>query len=287
MTNKLKHNKKRNVGIIYELLVRNMTRQLLSENMKNVNTIKQLIEKHFNKKTEIYKEYKIFSALSDNLNKSLNENKELARSIIKESKVLCQNIDTKKLEKEKSNLIKSINYTFGKKFYFEHIPNYVNLATIQITLNEWKNKSFNIQNTVLLEEKIINNLIQKETKSYEELKESVDKSNSDQIVMNIMTKKINEKYKNMSADQKNLIKSYAFYYEKDKSYLIQYLNEQKTNSINLLKEFKSNNESEYLNSKIEHVMKNIKSLNENNITDDTIVKFLTISQLITELSEDK
>ena len=287
MTNKLKHNKKRNVGIIYELLVRNMTRQLLSENMKNVNTIKQLIEKHFNKKTEIYKEYKIFSALSDNLNKSLNENKELARSIIKESKVLCQNIDTKKLEKEKSNLIKSINYTFGKKFYFEHVPNYVNLATIQITLNEWKNKSFNIQNTVLLEEKIINNLIQKETKSYEELKESVDKSNSDQIVMNIMTKKINEKYKNMSADQKNLIKSYAFYYEKDKSYLIQYLNEQKTNSINLLKEFKSNNESEYLNSKIEHVMKNIKSLNENNITDDTIVKFLTISQLITELSEDK
>jgi len=285
MTSKFKHNKKRNVGILYELLVRNMTRSLMTEDLKKVNELKILIERHFKKNTELYKEYKIFSALSIDLNE--NKNKNIAKSLIKESKRLSLDINTRKLEKEKSSLIKSINYTFGKKFYFEHIPNYVNLATIQIALNEWKKKSYDIQKTVLLEEKIVNNLMNTKENNYEDLKSDIDKSKSDQIVMNIMTKKINEKYKNMSESQKNLIKSYAFYYENDHKKLQNHLSEQKALSIQLLEKFKKENHNEFLKNKVNQVLKNINVINENKIDDSTIIKFLTISQLITELNSEE
>lgn len=286
---KLKHNKKRNVGIIYELLVRNMTRNLISENLENVEKIKKLIERHFHKNTELYKEYKIFNALSSN-DFSQTEKKDIAKSIIEESKRLTKKIDTVNLEKEKSKLIRDINYKFGKKFYFEHVPNYVNLATIQIAINEWKKNSFDIEKTVMLEQKLIDNLLNsKKIESYEELKENVDNQNSDRIVMNIMTKKLNEKYSNMSDDQKNLIKSYAFYYESNKDKLKSYLSTMKSNSITLLENFKHNekDQNSYLISKVDDVMKNIQRIDENKIDDETIIKFLTLTQLINELKEEK
>ena len=286
MTNKLKHNKKRNVGIIYELLVRNMTKALVANNLTHVNKIKSLIENHFNKKTELYKEYKIFSALSTDVT---GENKSnIAKSMIAESKKMIKRINNVKLEKEKSNLIREINYKFGKKFYFEHVPNYVNLATIQIALNEWKKETFDVKKTVLLEEKIINNLVAlPKQETYKKIKEDIDKSDSNKIVMNIMTKKINEKYENMSSDQKELIKNYAFFFENNQEKLVKMLKERKNTSLKLLKRFKNNNQSNYLNNKIDSVADNIKSIDENNISDKTIIKFLTVSQLISELKSEE
>lgn len=286
MTNKLKHNKKRNVGIIYELLVRNMTKALVANNLTDVNKIKSLIENHFNKKTELYKEYKIFSALSANV---IEENKSnIAKSMIAESKKMIKRINNVKLEKEKSNLIREINYKFGKKFYFEHVPNYVNLATIQIALNEWKKETFDVKKTVLLEEKIINNLVAlPKQETYKKIKEDIDKSDSNKIVMNIMTKKINEKYENMNSDQKELIKNYVFFFENNQEKLVKMLKERKNTSLKLLKRFKNNNQSSYLNNKIDNVADNIKRIDENNISDETIVKFLTVSQLISELKSEE
>lgn len=284
---KIKHNKKRNVGIIYELLVRNMTRALLSENNSKVNKIKSLIEKHFHKKTELYQEYRIFNALSNGL-KNTEFTRSTASALLNESKKVCKKIDSKRLEREKSFLIKEINYSFDKKFYFEHISNYVELATIQIVMNEWKKDDYNIKNTVLLEEKIINSLVEsKKEDKYNEINETINNTQSDKIVMNIMTKKINEKYNHMTSDQKNLIKSYAFFFEKDKDRLVSYLKEQKEKSITLLESFRTKNESTYLNNKINTVIDNVTSINENNISDDTIIKFLTVSQLITELSSEE
>lgn len=286
MTNKLKHNKKRNVGIIYELLVRNMTKALVANNLTHVNKIKSLIENHFNKKTELYKEYKIFSALSTDVT---GENKSnIAKSMIVESKKMIKKINNVKLEKEKSNLIREINYKFGKKFYFEHVPNYVNLATIQIALNEWKKETFDVKKTVLLEEKIISNLISlPRQETYKKIKEDIDKSDSNKIVMNIMTKKINEKYENMNSDQKELIKNYVFFFENNQEKLVKMLKERKNTSLKLLKRFKNNNQSNYLNNKIDNVADNIKRIDENNISDETIIKFLTVSQLISELKSEE
>lgn len=284
---KIKHNKKRNVGIIYELLVRHMSKALISEDASKVDKIKTLIEHHFHKKTELYQEYRIFTALLNNI-KNINYTKSTAQSLLNESKNISKNINVKKLEKEKSALIKEINYSFNKAFYFEHIPSYKKLATIQVVMNEWKKKNNDIQNTVLLESKIINSLVDAmPVVSYEQLKESSNSSNTDKIVMNIMTKKINNKYKHMTNEQKDLIKSYAFYIENDKNKLINFLSEQKQASIALLESFKVNNDSDYLKQKINSVISNVTKINESNLCDETMVKFLTVSQLITELKSEE
>jgi len=63
---KVKHNKKRNVGIIYELLVSNMANFLLIDDRSRANKIKEIIESHFHSSTELFKEYRVFKALTKN-----------------------------------------------------------------------------------------------------------------------------------------------------------------------------------------------------------------------------
>ena len=82
------HNKKRNVGIIYELLIHHMTKCLLSGNRNEANVVKNIIEKRFRKGTELYKEYRIFNGLF----KAQIKKTEIAASLISESKKFIQKI---------------------------------------------------------------------------------------------------------------------------------------------------------------------------------------------------
>jgi hypothetical protein len=59
------HNKKRNVGIIYELLLRNISSHLVAKNNKLAQESLDLLTNHFNKSSEIYKEFRLFNALAN------------------------------------------------------------------------------------------------------------------------------------------------------------------------------------------------------------------------------
>ena len=134
----MKHNKKRNIGIIYELFLRHMSKCIIEDNKDNLQKTTNIISKNFNKKREIYKEFRVFNALN-----SLNlSSKESAISFLKESKdIVCQ-INNKRLEKEKSVLIKDINYNIDKNFYYSRVDNYKKLGTIQMLINEWKKNEY-------------------------------------------------------------------------------------------------------------------------------------------------
>ena len=107
----MKHNKKRNVGIIYELLLGNITSNLLEGNKRQAKVTTRIIEKHFKKGTELYKEFRLFNALS----KSHVSNTHIVASILNEAKVASRNLDEKKLEREKSNLLRDITYKISDK----------------------------------------------------------------------------------------------------------------------------------------------------------------------------
>ena len=59
-----KHNKKRNVGIIYELLLKFVSKNLIENNQKNAQEALDIIKKRFSKNTELYKEFRLFNALA-------------------------------------------------------------------------------------------------------------------------------------------------------------------------------------------------------------------------------
>jgi hypothetical protein len=279
---KIKHNKKRNVGIVYELLVKNMSKFLLEENINSVNKIKKIIENNFNHSTELFKEYKAYRVL---LQKDI-EGESHAVSIMTSAKDIVKNINEVQLDKQKSKLIKDINYSFGKSFFYENLKNYKELATIQIVLNEWKKGiASNINQSILLEKKLISSMMEKSTVKITQL--STNKNSSNRLIMEIMTKKINEKYKNLSTKQKELIKKYTIYANDNNEELVKFLKENKDSALSSLKLFKINNDNNFLKEKINEVEVRVKKLDENIINDKNIIKFLTVTKLLEELNSEE
>ena len=96
---KIKHSKYKNTGILFELL----TRQLTSDTTAGSQS-KSLgfLKKHFNSKTELLKEYKIYHTLST---KKLKKDSQ-ATILIEELIKTHTNLNKSKLRREKYNLIK-------------------------------------------------------------------------------------------------------------------------------------------------------------------------------------
>ena len=100
-----KHNKKRNVGIVYELMLRHISNCLIEGDMTGVKKATAILEKRFNNKTELYKEFRIFNAIAT----STVKNTEIAAAILTESKNAVSRFDEDALNKEKSALIRDIS----------------------------------------------------------------------------------------------------------------------------------------------------------------------------------
>ena len=128
----LKHNKKRNVGIIYELMLRHISEKLIEGKEDEAQYALDVIGKSFNTDTEIYKEFRLFNALAN----STVSSSSVAATILSEARSACRRIDRLRLDREKSCLIKEINYNLSdKNFYNRQIPNYREYASIQNLLN--------------------------------------------------------------------------------------------------------------------------------------------------------
>lgn len=280
-----KHNKKRNVGIVYELLIHHITNSIILGDKASAKKATKIIEKRFAKGTELYKEFRLFNALAN----STVSDTHVVASILSEAKRAARNIDSKKLDKEKSALLRDINYNVNKKdFFYQSIPNYRNLGSIQIALNEWRKDSPDLGVLIEFEKKIGENLLsEKGNASTEKLKEEIDASQSDKLVLKIMTEKINQKYSHLSKDEREIISHYAFYGNHESDYLTTYLAEKKKAAIDLLEDFEDKESNKVLIEKVDRVRSAIETLNQDRIDDQSIVKFLTITKLINELKSEE
>ena len=57
------HNKKRNIGLIFEQLVQASSESLIQSNNKKTKVVLSIINEHFCVGTELYKEFRLFNAL--------------------------------------------------------------------------------------------------------------------------------------------------------------------------------------------------------------------------------
>jgi len=276
-----KHNKKRNVGIIYELFLRHITSLLVNKKQGQVEVATKILERRFKKGTELFKEFKIFNTL---INSSI-KSEDLACSLLKETKAIAKSIDQKKLQREKSYLIKDINYNLNdSNFYYRSIPNYRQYANLQNLLNEWKKDelSQNLKSMFEKEQKAINWLL---NESKEKKPTIVDEkeSNINNLTVGIMTEKINKKYSSFTSDQKEIIQNYALYAVEDQARFASYLSNKKKETLKEILNFKNTCDNNFIMEKIDNVYDKIQSLDVDNIDDASIVKFLTITNLLNEL----
>ena len=276
------HNKKRNVGIIYEQLVSVISRALVEKNQEKASQALTIIRNHFSPGTELYREFRLFNALM----KTFVKSDALASRILSESKSAATNHNSSALDREKSKLIKEINYTLGKDFYKTPVSDYKILATIQSLLNDWRDPSFDVARRVEYESKI-HEWLTKEKVSQDISNMKTDNVND--LTVKIMREAFNKKFGgNLNENQKTLIKCLVFNGDLDeysRDSIVEIMTEQRDNATTLLKEYRVLCESEHVKSKIPTVLSLLENLDTSDISDDNIVKCLSVTRLCDELME--
>jgi len=276
------HNKKRNVGIIYELLLRSISSFLIEGKTSEAQVVCNILDKRFSSDTELYKEFRLFNALAN----STVSDTSVAAGILSEAKQASRRHDLKKLDREKSLLIKDINHSIADPdFYYRKVPEYKSYATIQSLINEWrKNDSSNLSKMIQYESKIAQRLL--------EQKEEDDISNhttedSDHLVSKIMMEKLNTKYGEvLNTEQKAIVRTYVFSCSSgDINKIHNLLKESAEKTSRSLSGFKDETDNRIILEKIDAVKKKISSINYEKIDDNLISKFLTISKLSHEIME--
>ena len=152
----ISHNKKRNVGIVYELLLRAVSSYLVEGKKDKAQTALDIISSRFSKNTERFKEFRLFNALA----KTRVTDSAISAVILTETKSAARRINHLELDKEKSLLIRDINHRLNdESFFHRRISNYRDLATIQVAINEWVlGDRSNFSQTLMVESKLIEQL---------------------------------------------------------------------------------------------------------------------------------
>ena len=270
-----KHNKKRNIGIVYEQLLKYIAKNIINDKKNNAKKATKIIERRFKKGTELYKEFRLLNALVN----STVSGTHVAAGIIAEAKNASRNINNTKLNKEKSLLIKDINYQLKESnFYHQDVSKYKTYATVQTLLNSWRQQDkSNLSKVIEYENKIVEHLIS--TKDIDSYKGDDVIPVTDNLVVNIMSEKINKKYDTkLNSEQKEIIRNYALNNEDPETLKI-YLENVKHKTVNLIESYKHKTDNQTILSKINLVHNNISQLTTESIDDETIKKYLLVSSL--------
>ena len=275
---KRSHNKKRNVGIIYDQLLATIASGIVENNSNKVKKAKLIIKRFFREGTELYREHKLFKAMIE----PEIQDGSLATRILDEAKKAARGHHTTRLTREKNRLIREINMTFGKTFYSTKIDNYTDYATIQTLLNDWRAYSeADISRVTLYEQKAHSILMRsKNNASLEEMRNQ----EVDNLVVKVMTEKFNDKYgKQLTDVQQMLVKQYVFAENGDSKGFKSMLSRIKETVIKDLVDYEIGCDNQHVANKINEVKEDIRSLDINTLDDQTMTRFLTLCDLSEEL----
>ena len=209
---KYKHNKKRNTAFLYEALILELTKCVLREDIKGKEKFLKFIKESFSSHGLLYKELKLYHALS----KTHNVSPMTAEKILLEVKRQQKNIDKRKLIDEQNRLTRQLKKNLGTDIMSNFVPNYKFLATISQIFNE----KASIKTKVLLENEIIGHMISQP----ENEKKMVP---IDNLVYKTFAKRFNTEYgQDLIKEQKELLAKYVASFSDNGLELKIYLNEE-------------------------------------------------------------
>ena len=153
---KVKHSKYKNTGILFELLTRQLTSDTIAgNNPKSLN----ILQKYFNSKSELLKEYKIYHTLATKKFKSESKANILISTLVEAFNRLSKT----KLRREKYNLIKEIKNNYNvTNFFNSKINNYKIMASI---FNLLENKEATPKSILDSKLTLLENITGKKTKN--------------------------------------------------------------------------------------------------------------------------
>ena len=281
----IKHSKYRNTGILFELLVRQTTADLLEN--KDSKAVK-ILKKYFTN-TDLGREYTLYNTLVSS--QKLTE----ARAEILISTVVDQykKINYENVTKLKSNLIKEIKSNYNLEDFFkakiDHYKCYASIYTIFESQHSTQSDTKQlVANKITLLERISKDNL-KNKRVPQSLVEELMKEDKEirLLTYKILVEKFNEKYGDLSGKQKSVLKEYIGSISDTqtlKESLNTRLSEIKKELIQISKEV----DNAVIKIKLTEVVKLIVPIKENiGVKDEIIASILQYYDLIDELKSIK
>jgi hypothetical protein len=254
---KLKHNKLRNTGLLFELLVRQITSDTLNNRESKAVDI---LKNNFNNNS-IAKEYKIYKSLLGNKNISEAKANMVIESAIQAHKKLNKSV----LNAQKYTLISQIKENYNiEDFFKSKIDNYKTIASAYMLFEMYQSDKIDPENEVKYKFSIMEDICDglstvKKDPVFEEY-ESYDKGTK-ALVYKLMVQKFNEKYTQFNPKQKNLLKEYINNLSTPETFK-DYVNEEFTRLKTKLTKLTSKIKDEVRKVKIEEVVNIIKPVSQ-------------------------
>jgi hypothetical protein len=279
---KLKHSKYKNSGLIFELLIRQITADTISG---KPSPALDIIKKYF-LKSELSKEYKLYESLLKNLPLTESKANIVINTILETSKKLNRGT----LRREKYNLIKEIRDNYNLDEFFKiKLPNYKAYAALYSLIEIYNNDNLVnpdaiITNKVTLLEILTTSKINKNEVKDDTIEE-FKKYDKDLRILTyrILLEKFNDKYDGLNEKQKSVLKQFITEVDstpKLKEFYNNQINEIKTELKQLIKSV----DDKVTVIKLNEIVNIITELpKESSIKNEDIVNLLQYYQLIDEI----
>jgi hypothetical protein len=207
---KIKHSKFKNTGVLFELLVRQITLEVL--NGDKTENAKNILKEFFSPNTELNKELRLYDILLKEKYSSETKADRLVETVCDAHNKL----NHVTLSKEKFNLIKEISEKFEiEQFLASPISNYKTLASIYKVFESKRADGYDIKDIFNSKITLIENITSKpaqKTQPTDEKKliETYKQQDKDLrlLTYKILVETFNKKYTNLDDSQKNLLKEY-------------------------------------------------------------------------------
>ena len=279
---KIKHSKYKNTGILFELLVRQITSDTLSGKQSPAMSI---MKKYF-VKSELSKEYKLYEILLKKVDYSESKAEAIINTLLESSRKL----NKKNLKREKYNLISEIKKHYNlDEFFKTHLPHYKTQASFYI-LNEIYNQDTLVDPDQIINHKItlLEHLSSKPVNKQEVTNNLIEEFKSYDKDLRILTyrvllEKFNGKYEDFNSNQKSVLKE--FINSIDSTVALRDFYNQKVNEIKTdLSQIKKKTPSPVVKIKIEEVNNMLTELDKTvKPNDDHLTNLLQYYSLLEEL----
>jgi hypothetical protein len=203
----IKHSKYKNTGILFELLVR----QITADTLTGVDSKATKILKKYFVKTELGREYKLYETLSKHKNLTEGKAEVVINSIIESSK----NLNRGALKRQKYNIIKEISSHYNlDEFFKTKLPSYKSQAALYTLLEIYNSENLSnpnqiIDNKIIILETLTTRPVSKQ-KVEDDLMTEFQSYDKDLRILTyrVMLEKFNGKYESLNENQKSVLKEF-------------------------------------------------------------------------------
>jgi hypothetical protein len=265
----LKHNKKRNTAVLFEILCNELTRSVVDEKLERKQRVLAIIKESFSKDTTLKKELDIYKSVLEGDALSARR----AEKVFKEAAQQYSCLNKEDIFEEQSALIDRINKALTPDVFSNFIPSYTSMATA----HQLFNIDLKPRQRVVLEERLLSFMMATPINESKDFK----KASNDKLIHKMHVKKFNESFgESLLENQKTLLSKFVNSFADNGLELKIFLNEEISRMRNVIIEKSAEN------SQLTAIIETIDHFKGQWITTEMLKKILKIQQLTEELQHN-